>query len=278
VTRRPARPYESELVSLLGNSLGHLLERKRTEQQLAIARDQALEASRFKSQLLAKVSHELRTPLGSAIGYAELLQNNILGPVSDEQKQALGNIIDSGNYLNLMINELLDQAQIESKSVKLRMMPFSPSELLSHLMSIVSVLATNKHLACGCSIDPALPETLYGDSKRIQQIVINLTGNAIKFTAVGEVRLDILYPDPEHWSLRVSDTGPGIPAEAQTYIFEPFRQTDSAITSHNRGIGLGLSITKQLVELMGGKITLESEVNKGSIFTVILPILRQPPA
>lgn len=262
--------------NLYNSALKEIEQRKRTEQQLAIARDQALEASRFKSQLLAKVSHELRTPLGSAIGYAELLQNNILGPVSDEQKQALGNIIDSGNYLNLMINELLDQAQIESKSVRLRITPFSPSELLSHLMSIVNVLATNKNLSCGCSLAPDLPEILYGDPKRIQQIVINLTGNAIKFTTVGEVRVDILYPDPEHWALRVSDTGSGIAPEAQTYIFEPFRQTDSAITSHNRGIGLGLSITKQLVELMDGQIMLESEIDKGSIFTVILPIIRQP--
>ncbi|MCG2784079.1 MAG: PAS domain S-box protein [Anaerolineae bacterium] len=245
---------------------------KQAQEALALARDQALDASRFKSQLLAKVSHELRTPLGAVFGYAELLQNRLFGPLNDEQQDAADNIVDSANYLNTMISELLDQAQIEARSVQLRILPFSPTELAERVVSTMSVLAEKKGLSLTHSVAPNLPESLMGDAKRLQQILINLTGNAIKFTTSGSIHIDLLRPDRQHWAMCVSDTGAGIPKEAQGYIFEPFRQVDNAITHYNRGTGLGLSITKQLVELMGGQISLESEVDKGSIFTIILPI------
>ena len=246
---------------------------KQAQEALALARDQALDASRFKSQLLAKVSHELRTPLGAVFGYAELLQNHLFGPLNAEQQNAADNIVDSANYLSNMISELLDQAQIDAKSVQLRITPFSPVDLVDRVRATMVVLAQNKGLALSSSISADLPETLYGDTKRLQQILINLTGNAIKFTMTGEVRIDLLRPDARHWVMRVADTGPGIPKDAQSYIFEPFRQVDNAITHYNRGTGLGLSITKQLVEIMGGQIVVESELDKGSIFTVTLPIL-----
>lgn len=246
---------------------------KQAQESLALARDQALEASRFKSQMLAKISHELRTPLGAVIGYAELLQNNLFGPLNAEQKDAADNIVDSANYLNAMIGELLDQAQIEARSVKLRILPFSPIELVERVTATMLILAQKKDLELVTSVAPDMPESLMGDSKRLQQILINLTGNAIKFTTAGSVRIDLFRPDRNHWAMRVSDTGAGIPKEAQSYIFEPFRQVDNAITHYNRGTGLGLSITKQLVELMGGHILLESEVDKGSAFTITLPIL-----
>ena len=272
LTRKPVRPYETELISLLGNTFGHLIERKRAEQQLAIARDQALDASRFKTQLLAKVSHELRTPLGAVFGYAELLQRHLFGPLNDEQQDAADNIVDSASYLNTMISELLDQAQIEARSIQLRILPFSPSELVERVVVTMNVLAEKKGLSLTHSVAPDLPESLMGDSKRLQQILINLTGNAIKFTTEGTVHIDLLRPDQQHWAMRVSDTGAGIPKEAHEYIFEPFRQVDNAITNYNRGTGLGLSITKQLVELMDGQIILESEVEKGSTFTITFPI------
>ena len=120
--------------------------------------------------------------------------------------------------------------------------------------------------------DPNLPHELHGDERRLRQIIINLVGNAIKFTKEGSVNVKFLRPTNEHWAIQVMDTGIGIPRDAQAYIFEPFRQVDSAITRDNRGIGLGLSITKQLVDLMGGRITLESEPGKGSAFTILLPI------
>lgn len=275
LTRRLPRPYETELISLLGNTYGHLIERKRAEQQLAAARDQALEASRFKSQLLAKVSHELRTPLGAIIGYAELLQYNVMGEINAEQRDAVEKIAQSGSYLSEVVNELLDQSQIESKKVQLKIEPFSPVKLVEQIHLTMSVLAKNKGLAFDLLVGPEAPENALGDVKRIQQILINLTGNAIKFTMSGNVRIEVLRTDESHWAARVIDTGAGIPTEAQSYIFEPFRQVDNTITYQNRGTGLGLSIARQLVELMRGKIELESEVGKGSIFTVTLPIFME---
>ena len=117
-----------------------------------------------------------------------------------------------------------------------------------------------------------MPGQLIGDERRLRQIMINLVGNAIKFTRDGGVSIRIQHSTTEHWAIQVSDTGTGIPHEAREYIFEPFRQVQNTITHDNRGVGLGLSITKQLVDLMGGRINLESEPGKGSVFTVILPI------
>jgi len=246
---------------------------KRAQESLSLALDQALEASRIKSHLLAKVSHELRTPLGGILGYAELLQCESFGPLTDTQKRVAGQIIESSHYLNSIINELLDAAQIEAKKLALRIDRCSPSAILQKVEASMIPLAHNKGLALTSSISPTLPDSIYGDEQRLQQILTNLVGNAIKYTRTGEVRVNLLYPDPTQWVIQVIDTGVGIPKEARTYIFEPFRQVDNSITQENRGTGLGLSITKQLVDLMGGKIKLESEVGSGSTFTVVLPIM-----
>jgi signal transduction histidine kinase len=172
-----------------------------------------------------------------------------------------------------MINELLDEAQIEARTVILRLEPFSPASILKKVESSMAVLARNKGLGFTASLAPDVPEMLIGDEHRLQQILINLTGNAIKFTKAGQVDVSIYRPNPSHWAIKVSDTGAGISQEAQSYIFEPFRQVDNSITRENRGTGLGLSITKQLVELMDGQITVHSEVDMGSVFTVLLPIV-----
>ncbi|GAB4502613.1 MAG: hypothetical protein Fur0035_21670 [Anaerolineales bacterium] len=245
---------------------------KQARDALALSRDQALEASRFKSQLLAKISHELRTPLAGVIGYAELMEQQAFGALNPEQQDAAENIVTSANYLNTMINELLDQAQIESQSLQLRRAPFSPAELLNQVDGILRPLTKRKALTLTCSLAPDLPATLIGDAQRLQQLLINLGGNAVKFTTQGEIRVELLRAGNARWAMRVSDSGAGIPKEAQEYIFEPFRQVDNAITRNNRGTGLGLSITKQIVEMMGGDIRLESEVGRGSTFTITLPL------
>ncbi|MEW6286633.1 MAG: histidine kinase N-terminal 7TM domain-containing protein [Chloroflexota bacterium] len=246
---------------------------KELEEQLREAKETAESASAFKSQLLSRVSHELRTPLGGVLGYAELMQSDAFGALSDQQREAIRNIIDSAHYLNQMVNDLLNEAEIAARSIKLQNDWFSPAELLEKTSANLSVQADKKGLAFTAEISSHLPEKLFGDSRRIQQIIINLAGNAIKFTTRGEVRVRLERPTPDQWAIVVSDTGAGIPKEAQGYIFEPFRQVDNRITRENRGSGLGLSITKHLVELMGGQIALESEVGKGSVFTVTLPIL-----
>ncbi len=247
---------------------------KQTQEALRIARDHALESSRAKSQLLSKVSHELRTPLGGVLGYAELLRDNTFGELNAGQKKAAIEIVESANHLTEMVNELLDEAQIRANTAVLQEKPFSPSDLLKQASSSLEILAHKKGLKFIASLDETMPARIIGDERRLKQIIINLAGNAIKFTKQGEVRLMIMRPDQNNWGIQVADTGVGISKEARAYIFEPFRQVDNAITRDNRGVGLGLSITKQLVELMNGRIVLESEPGKGSTFTIILPIVR----
>jgi signal transduction histidine kinase len=248
-----------------------IIERIRTEEALAIARDQALEANRFKSQLLSKVSHELRTPLSSILGFAELLNDGTFGDLTAEQKPASEQIISSVHYLNNLVNELLDEAQISSKTIILRPENFSPRDMLKLVEGTMSNIAQQKGLTLTTHTQPNLPQQLIGDQQRLQQILINLVGNAIKFTKTGKIEIEMFCPDTTHWAIRVSDTGVGIPRDAQSYIFDSFRQVNSSLTQENRGTGLGLSITKQLVELMNGEITLTSELGKGSTFTILLP-------
>lgn len=270
---RSKNPREILFLEAIANTLAAMIRDKQTEEALAIARDQALEASQFKSQMLAWVSHDLRTPLSSVLGYAELLQGAAFGELSDQQRDLITRVINNAHYLNIMVNDLLDGAQIETRTLSLNDVPFSPAELLERVQETLLVLAARKGLSFTSRLAPDLPAELYGDVNRLQQIIINLGANAIKFTSMGQVQLTIFLSDPQQWAIEVKDSGAGIPAEAQQYIFEPFRQIKNDITQANHGSGLGLSITKQLVELMNGQISLESEVGKGSIFTVFLPIL-----
>lgn len=240
--------------------------------ELAQARDDALAASRLKTELLAKVSHELRTPLGVILGFTEMMQLGIYGPLLDKQKQVTVEIIDSTHSLTSLVNELLDQAQLDAGRLKLNSNSFPLAELVEGTLSKINVLAQNKGLTITTTIAPNMPPTLIGDQARLQQILVNLVSNAIKFTQTGGIKVCFFQPDPIHWALQVSDTGSGIPPEAQAYIFEPFRQVDGSTTRKHGGVGLGLSIVKQLTSLMGGEITLESKVGQGSVFTVVLPL------
>jgi|GEM_PF-778845 len=249
---------------------------KQAQEALSLSRDQALDASRFKSQLLSRVSHELRTPLNGVLGYAELLQYNAFGSLNEEQHKAVNNIIDSANYLTAIVSDLLDESQIESQSLSLYNEYFNPVELVEKTKATMSVLAAKKGLGFHVNIGPNLPTELYGDVNRLQQILINLEGNAIKFTQTGEIIVSLNRSAPTYWTIEVHDTGAGIPLDYQKTIFEPFYQVNNSITRENRGSGLGLAITKQLVELMGGSIHLESEIGKGSLFIIALPIINAP--
>jgi len=248
---------------------------KQAQDALRIARDQALEASRIKTQLLSKVSHELRTPLGGILGYAELLQGHTFGELTQKQSKAVNEIVDSADYLTNMVNELLDEAQLRSNTATLLESKFPLFKLIQSAVSGMDILAQKKGLSFSLQIDPNLPQEIYGDDRRIRQIIINLLGNAIKFTNAGSVRLNVLHPDNNHWLIEVTDTGMGIQKDEQAVIFEPFQQVNKSVTRDNRGVGLGLSITKQLVELMDGKIMIESEPGKGSTFRVSLPITQK---
>ncbi len=249
-----------------------IINRRQIEEALIIARDQAVEADRLKTELLGKVSHELRTPLGIILGYTEIMQEGIYGPLSERQHKAVKQIIKSAEGLTTLVGELLDQAQLEAGKVEFEIVSFSPSILIDYIYAKMGGMAEAKELTFSYKIDETLPETLKGDPERLQQLLINLVGNAIKFTNQGKVHIGIYQIDPLHWAMQVSDTGIGIPQEAQSYIFEPFRQVDGSSTRKHEGTGLGLSLVKQLTILMGGQIALESHPGQGSTFTVRLPL------
>lgn len=263
----------AELTQANQQLLREIAERKQAEEAVVKARDQALQASHFKSQLLAKVSHELRTPLGAILGYTELLQSGIFGAVSDRQSDMMTRVIHSTGHLTRLVGELLDQAQIENGKIKLNRSEFVLKQMVDQVEAEMGMLAQAKGLALTVDLAPEVPAIITGDPNRLQQILVNLTSNAIKFTEAGGVQVRIYCPDLAHWAIEVADTGPGIPPEAHDYIFEPFRQVDDSLTRSHIGTGLGLSIVKQLTTLMAGQITLESTVEQGSTFTVLLPLL-----
>ena len=237
--------------------------------------ERAVEADRLKSQLLTSVSHELRTPLSAIKGYAQLLNEEAYGSTTNEQRTTFERILINTTQLQGMVNNLLDRAQIEQGKVTLKKSPFAPADLIETSYSALNILAKTKGLELTSEITPDVPATLLGDVLRLQQILFNLTSNAIKFTESGSVHARIFLPDASHWALQVTDTGIGISSEVQADVFKAFWQVDSSATRQYRGSGLGLSIVKELAELMDGMVTLTSQPDKGSIFTVIFPLEAQ---
>ena len=242
------------------------------EQALQEAHDQAMRANRFKGQMLAHVSHDLRTPINAIMGYSELLKDELDGPLNESQKSSSERIFANSRRLRDIVNSLLDQSQLERGTFQINNSQFSPNKLVENTKLTAEPLALAKGLELRAKVDKSCPATLSGDFDRIQQIVTNLVDNAIKFTENGQVSLDIFLPDKNYWAFSVSDTGPGIAAEDQAIIFQPFRQLDELATRKHGGVGLGLSIVQQLTLAMRGKVWVESEIGTGSKFTVILPM------
>jgi PAS domain S-box-containing protein len=240
---------------------------------VAVFRDFTHEAEveRMKDSFVSMVSHDLRTPLSAIRGYTDMLQHAVYGPLSEQQLDVMTRIhVNTGRLLN-MVNNLLDQARLDAGKLSLHIQPFDPHKLIAELESVVGVLAQSQGLELSCHIADDVPATLYGDRKRLHQILVNLVNNAIKFTSQGTIGVRIYQPDAEHWAVDVSDTGSGIPDEAQARIFAPFQQIDSSITREHSGVGLGLAIVKQLTTLMEGQIELDSEPGRGSTFSIVLP-------
>jgi two-component system sensor histidine kinase BarA len=231
------------------------------------------EIEKMKSSFLAIVSHELRTPLNAIIGYAEMLKESILGPINENQARASDRIMNNTERLLSIVSDLLDQAQIEAGKLTINMQPFSPSELLENVHGVMDKAAADKGLSLTSSIDPELPQSLNGDLARLQQILVNLTNNAIKFTDTGSVQIRLKRLNPKNLALEVLDTGRGIAENEIPKIFETFQQVGSAATRDHGGFGLGLSIVKQLAELMDGNVTVKSQEGVGSTFTITLPLI-----
>jgi len=247
--------------------------------EVALQAKQAAEAaSRTKSDFLSRVSHELRTPLGSILGYTELFKDGVYGPVTPQQVRTAEKVMASTHYLTNLVDELLDQAQMEAGRINLETIRFNLPEMIRRVHNKMDILAQKENLILLSEIDPDMPDTIVGDERRLQQILINLVNNAIKFTTSGTVKVSVYRPNEAQWAMQVSDTGPGIAAEAQAYIFDSFRQAENVATRKHAGFGLGLSIVKQLTAHMGGEVIVDSNLGKGSVFTVLLPLIIQKEA
>jgi GAF domain-containing protein/anti-sigma regulatory factor (Ser/Thr protein kinase) len=230
-------------------------------------------ASQHKSQFVANMSHELRTPLAAILGYAELMQEGFYGNQSEKSMDALTRIRSNGKHLLGLINTVLDIAKIESGQFTLNMAEYAMESVVETVRSATESLAQNKKLALKTEVAKSLPIGL-GDEQRLTQVLLNLVGNAIKFTHTGEVRVTAKAGDG-HFNISVTDTGPGIPDHERTRIFEQFHQVDSSLTKAAGGTGLGLAIAKQIVEMHGGRIWVESTLGKGSTFQMELPTRAQ---
>ncbi len=247
-----------------------ITDRKKSEDALKKAKEMAESADRLKSAFLATMSHELRTPLNSIIGFTGILLKELAGPLNEEQSKQLNMIKGSGQHLLELINDVLDISKIEAGELVVSIKPFNFNKSINKVIAIVQPLANKKDLELRSSVFPEI-NNIISDERRIEQIFLNILNNAIKFTERGFVEINCGIQNDQIIT-KITDTGVGIKKEDMEKLFKPFSQIDTGITRNHEGTGLGLSICKKLLDKLNGSISVQSQFNIGSTFTVTLPI------
>jgi PAS domain S-box-containing protein len=284
-TKMPFVDDAGEVIGTFGISRD-ITELIQSQEELRQARDAADRANRAKSEFLANMSHEIRTPMNAVIGMSELLAQTRL---SEEQRDYVQMIRDSADSLLGLLNDILDFSKIEARKLELESIPFSLRDVVEKSARGLAVRAAERGLELACRVAPEVPDRVIGDPGRLRQVMVNLIGNAVKFTDEGEVVVDVCLdgvcseqaqPDPSAplpIRFTVRDTGVGIPEDKQAAVLDAFTQADASTTRRFGGTGLGLAISRQLVELMQGKLQLESRVGFGTTFSFSLPLSLAPP-
>ncbi|MCA9111635.1 MAG: response regulator, partial [Planctomycetaceae bacterium] len=255
---------ESKRIRMIVGTLLDITAQRESEQKLKQARREAEAASESKSAFLANMSHEIRTPMTAILGYADVLSARIDDP---DAQSCLHTIKENGTYLCEILNDILDLSRIEAGKMIIHREPVSVVDILADIRSLMAVRAMEKSLSLSMHVKSRIPETIFSDPTKVRQILVNLVGNAIKFTQKGEVRIETRYlPEHKVMEFAVVDTGTGISQEDAESLFQAFEQVDNSLTREVGGSGLGLAICRRLVSMLGGELTVESELGKGSTF------------
>lgn len=279
VVHSAVRVYQAEREAERANQrlreTNELLKRKNQEleiqrQQIHLQNLKLLETSRLKSEFLATMSHELRTPLNAIIGFSQLLLRPNKNLIDPHHKDIIERILNNGKHLLMLLNEILDFSKLEAGRLEIKPRLFDLDKLIELTLLELRSLADEKHLTLEVQSALTNPE-LTQDPDRLRQVMVNLLSNAIKFTSTGKVWIEVTEPTPGWIEIAICDTGIGISADDIHSIFEPFRQLDQTITRKHTGTGLGLAVTKSLVQMMHGKIAVESTLGEGSAFRVKIP-------